>query len=277
MMRSRGAAISAIVVAMMLLWSGCVMPLPGPQAPDQQVQVRSVPGAPVTIEYLPADIVAAPLIEVGVLEALERTAGWGRLQAPVRIVVYPDHAALENATRRHGFRWLRAWATERDIALQSPRTWPPRERERFSSLIVHEMTHVIHYQTARIPASETRRDDPVWFREGLASVTAEQESMRYGRPMLAILLRRDPGFDPFNPDDDALRRQVALIYSVAHHAVRDLIAEYGASAVGRLLGGIAAGKPFEESFSEVFGTTPEGFQSRWRSALRSEVARELRD
>ena len=24
---------------MMLLWSGCVMPLPGPQAPDQQVQV----------------------------------------------------------------------------------------------------------------------------------------------------------------------------------------------------------------------------------------------
>ena len=143
--------------------AGCLPIRPRAYEPASLVS-RPLPGLPVTVRSMPADRDLDPLLADAVRWGLARAGRWGHLRRPVTLVVLPSHRALERAAGRPGYSWLRAWAFEEEILLQSPRSWPWYSRGRVRGLLAHELTHVVHYQTAglrvRRGGAAVRRYDP---------------------------------------------------------------------------------------------------------------------
>ena len=137
------------------------------------------PGLLFEVFYTGADAREVPRIEQGLLLAGVRVARWGSFREGVFVHVLPDHAALEDAVARHGYPWLRAWAFGDQVLLQSPRTWicdPPAQDDDVTELLTHELTHALMYQLMQrgTDPSWAAEEPPLWFREGMASVTADQ-------------------------------------------------------------------------------------------------------
>src|SRR5262249_25966725 len=132
------------------------------------------------VVYTSADAREVPRIEQGLLAAGARVARWGSFREGVLVRVLPDHASLEDAVDRHGYPWLRAWAFGEQVLLQSPRTWSPGAADdEIAEVIAHEVTHALMYQLLQpVGAPANAEEPPLWFREGMASVTAGQERRR---------------------------------------------------------------------------------------------------
>ncbi|NOY54283.1 MAG: hypothetical protein GXP58_11830 [Deltaproteobacteria bacterium] len=221
----------------------------------------------ITFRFQPTDRPALPLIKKTIQAALPRIRKWGRITHPVTVIICPDHDALERAVHRHGYRWLKAWATEKTVYIQSPRSWLLFSRKRFSELMTHELTHVVHYQTAGIAASRTTRNDPLWFREGLASWTAGQGYRRYSRRNLLRKLRAHPGFHPLRPTSREIKGRQKLVYSAAHQMVTYLIEEYGEEKIREVLHRISEGCSFHQAFRATYGLTEETMMKGWKRWL----------
>jgi len=206
-------------------------------------------------------------------EALPEIDRWGGLRARTRIIVVPDHAALEARAHHPGYGWLRAWARYDVVYLQSPRTWhllgirPGRDELR--AILVHELTHCTMYQAISDGSDWDQRKVPLWFREGLASWTAHQAERRLSERDLSRFLARHPAIDPLGEADALYQHDEALVYSAGHWAF-DRLAGLGTDRVNALLKAMRAGRSFAEAFQAAFDETPEGFQAQvlhaWRGA-----------
>ncbi|MFH1809080.1 MAG: hypothetical protein ABIJ09_10070 [Pseudomonadota bacterium] len=177
------------------------------------------------------------LVEDMAAAALRDVATWGRLEVPVRIVLHPDHEALERAIGRHGLPWLRAWAQYSRIDLQSPATFGYRDpRPALRELLAHELTHVWMYQHIGTPETWSQVWVPFWFREGMASWTSKQG---YRRGNLASLGQRlaalDGAIDPLLDGETLTRIDQPLAYGAAHWGFDRVVAETGEDAVRALL------------------------------------------
>jgi hypothetical protein len=230
---------------------------------DNAFLSHRVQGVPVTIKYLSADASVVPLINESVSNGVKRAGRWGHLSSPVTVVIYPDHTTLEAALHKEGYGWLKAWATEENIFLQSPRSWPVAFRKNVLDLMAHEMTHVIHYQTAGIRASRTRKNDPFWFREGLASYTAGQGYRRYSRRKVLKRIRSDRHFDPLAPGKEDVRDREKLAYSSAHHLMSYLIEQYGEERIRSILRRLSEGDSFRYAFETVYAFSLSRLRSDW--------------
>jgi hypothetical protein len=246
---------------------GCAVCLPSIFYDLKHPMTHRVADLPVTLYYVEADGPVVPAVEAAVREGLRKASRWGILAKPVTITIYPNHLELEKAVHRRGYPWLKAWATEEGIALQSPRSWPLLKEEHLLQLMAHELTHVVHYQTAGITGLRGQRRDPFWFGEGLASCTAGQDARRYDRRTLLRKLRWHPDFDPLAPTPEDIRVRHKLAYSSAHHLVRYLIDAYGDQAIRDLLARIAEEGSFRKAFERTFGISPDGFRERWHQWL----------
>jgi len=246
----------------------------GARPPGPQVAIS---GTPLSVESESGDdrddlssLIAAAA------EALPEIERWGGLRAPTRIIVVPDHAALEERTHHHGYDWLRAWARYDVVYLQSPRTWhmlgirPSRDELR--AILVHELTHCTMYQTISDGRDWDQRNVPLWFREGMASWTAHQADRRLSERDLSRFLARHPAVDPLGEADALYQHDEALVYSAGHWAF-DRLAGLGTDRVNALLKAMRAGRSFSEAFQGAFGETPEGFEAQalraWRGASGS--------
>jgi hypothetical protein len=208
-------------------------------------------------------------------EALPRVQRWGGLPAPTRIVIVPDHATLEERAHRPGFGWLRAWARYDVIYLQSPSTWrflfQPGERE-LRQVLTHELTHCAMYQVVSSAHHWNRIVIPLWFREGMASWTAQQSEKRYPVADLHRFLAEHPDLDPLREADDMVRDNPGLVYSAAHWAF-DQLENRGNDEVPALLGHLREGSTFPQAFAEVFGESEDDFEDQVLNAWRSYPAK----
>jgi len=259
--------ISLIFAGILSLSQGCAGLRPAPGYGEDDFMTHPVLGLPVTIRYLPADAPILPLLEETIRSGMEKAGQWGEIRTPFTVTVYPDHEALENVVQKRGYGWLKAWATEEKISLQSPRSWTLFRDQYLFDLMAHELTHVIHYQTAGIQAGRSAENDPFWFREGLASVTAGQGYRRYGRKALRRLLRSDPKFDPFSPSERDIRDHEKLVYSSAHYLTAYLIETYGSDRIRDLLHRIALGDSFETAFDKTYPVSLKRLRSEWEPWL----------
>ncbi len=248
---------------------GCAVCLPSVFYDLKDLHAHPVAGLPVTIYHVEQDREVLPLVEASVRAGLEKASRWGTLSKPVTITIYPNHLELEKAVHRRGYPWLKAWATDTGIALQSPRSWPLLKEEHLFQLMVHELTHVVHYQSAVITGLRGARKDPFWFGEGLASYTAGQDGRRYDRKALQRKLRRHSEFDPLAPTPEDIRIRHKLAYSSAHHLVGYLIDGYGDQPVRDLLARLAGGANFQKAFEQTYGIPPEVFRETWLRWLAS--------
>lgn len=209
-------------------------------------------------------------IATALLAAAPRVRRWGSLERKVEVQILPSHAALEVAVRRRGFSWLRAWGRYGEILLQAPKTWPgaPPSDADLAELLTHELTHSLMFQRSA-PADEwTHRKIPLWFREGMASWTANQGYRRPTLQDLAAELAWRPPLQVFTEGESLSKTQERFVYGVAHHAFAFLVRRYGEEGVGRVLSAMREGRPFESAFFVAIGLEERAFAEEFERFVR---------
>jgi len=230
-----------------------------------------VPGVLFEVLYAPQDAPEVPRIQRGLLAAVARAARWGSFREGVLVQVLPDHASLEDAVDRHGYPWLRAWAFGDQVLLQSPRTWNPvggADDDELAELIAHEVTHALMYQLMQ-PGDDPSwavEEPPLWFREGMASVTAGQGHRRPPAVALSRWAAEHPGDDLLRPAPELYRTEKDAVYGAAHRTFELLVKTAGDDAVRQLLRRVSAGSGFSDAFKASTGHALVDFE---REAVRS--------
>jgi hypothetical protein len=261
--------------------AGCAPRLAGPPVPRERR--AEVAGARFQVVYWPEDEAAAEQVVRALDAAVARTARWGGLAAPVTITIHPTHEALEAAVRRPGFDWLRAWARYGRVDVQSPRTWRflGASEAEVAELVTHELAHCVMYQRGSDEFGWASRGEPLWFREGLASVTAEQGYRRgtledlwrfyrtggaveAGPPAPGDEAGGAAGADPIVNPEALYRRRSGVVYDAAHHAFAFLLDRYGEARVRRVLALTAGGATFPDAFREAIGIDEDAFAADFR-------------
>ncbi len=207
-----------------------------------------------------ADRIARLLLKVG-----PRLARWGEFRNGVLVRLYATHAALEQSLGLRGYPWLRAWAWSDQISLQSPRSWDPLRREisdaELEELLSHELTHALMYQLIEAPEAVGRPEPPLWFREGMASVTAGQGHRRLGPAALTTFAAHHPGVDLLRPSPEIYRTEKEAVYGAAHRAFELLLQTSGESGVRDILTYAGEGRSFEEAFALATGKELQAFEA----------------
>ncbi|MFY0530361.1 peptidase MA family metallohydrolase [Archangium gephyra] len=260
-----------VALGVLVLLSGCASSrFAAPGAALQESVALESPAGRFRIDYAPGQEQDAARVQQAVTEALPRLERWGTLREPVTIKVMPDHASLEAAVRARGFDWLRAWSRYDKVFVQAPSTWGAAgaTQPQINELLLHELTHSVMYQMAA--DRRTNKEIPLWFREGMASYTAEQSYRWVSLEEIARHFERTPGSDPVRRPGDLYRDDSNLIYGVAHHAFAFLVKRYGEDAVRGVLREMDGGKEFPRAFENAIGLAPDAFERdftryvRWR-------------
>ena len=265
-MRARGSWWVLCLAAL----ASCAVPRLS-STPDETplaVEVRG-PGLLFEVRYPRDDAGEAGRIGGGLLAAGPRLSRWGRFRHGVTVRVLPDHEALEAVIGLHGYPWLRAWAFGDQILLQSPRSWgdpPTAAREEMSELLAHELTHALMYQLLQPADGGFPEEPPLWFREGMASVTAGQGHRRLGLEDLRRWQDGHPAADLLRPTAELYRTEKEAVYAAAHRAFELLVALRGDQAIRDVLRAVRSGARFEDAFAAATGELLTGFEAE---AVRS--------
>ena len=243
---------------------------------EMQVTVRS-PGVEFELTSSRADTAELGRVGSGLLEAIGLVGRWGSLRGAVEVRLLEDHGALERVLGRPGHPWLRAWAYGDLVLLQSPRTWEAAAQPKdLLELLAHELTHVLMYQQLEPddgpPSWLTgvqSEEPPLWFREGMASVTAGQGPKRLSPAELRDWLAAHPGLNPLEPDAEMVRTEKEAVYGAAHRAFERLLELGGDQPVRDVLRGMRAGARFGDAFAAATGRQVATFE---REALRAGFA-----
>ena len=251
-----------------------------------RVETIAVGRSSVRLEYQPPDSGEARRVAAALAKAVPSAEQWGQLRAPVTIVLQPSHEALEAAAHREGYRWLRAWARYDTIDLQSPRTWnlllSPSDRD-LEELLTHELTHCVMYQQAGSAWSWPWLEIPLWFREGMASVTAGQGHKRAGPEALRAFWARPsagagggvpgrggpgatarPPGDPIADPELLYQSESELVYGAAHLAFAFLLDRYGEERIRQVLATMGEGHTFPAAFRLAIGISSREFEAEFR-------------
>jgi hypothetical protein len=224
------------------------------------------------LQYVPEDAGTALQVKAVLEWAVSAAERWGRLSAPVLVTIHPTHRALEAAAHREGYPWLRAWARYGSLDLQSPRTWSrgAASDAEVAQLLAHELTHCVMYQSAASERTWTNVGIPLWFREGMASVTAGQEHER-ARPEAIWRFYREQraagtpsAGDPLAQPEPLYRWESELVYGTAHQAFRFLLDRYGEERVRRLVARMGEGSSFQDAFQHAVGISLQDFEGDFR-------------
>jgi hypothetical protein len=271
-------SLRAILLAL-LCTTGCrVAPAPRPSAVAQQLTVRRA-SAVLELSCAKADAAVLGPLGSGLLDAAGRISRWGSLRGTVRVEVLQSHAALEAAVGRPGYDWLLGWSYGDTVLLQSPATWEPRaEPDAVLELLTHELTHSLMYQLLEPEEPQgapydalvvLNEEPPLWFREGMASVTAGQGKKRLSPVELRGWLADHPGKNPLDPDPELVRLEKEAVYGAAHRAFERLLELGGDQAVRDVLRGMRSGARFADAFAAATGKQLAEFE---RAALQSGFA-----
>lgn len=215
-----------------------------------------------------------PLVNYAVAEGLRCARRWGELQQQVVVRVHPSHAALEAAAHQADVPWMRGWARFDEIELEAPSNWGGhRNPANVVELLRHELTHVIMYQN--VASRETWMDVeiPLWFREGMASVTSQQGYRRMSNHELASWLVKNPNHDPWVKTESFSAKQQPVVYGAAHRAFERLLDRAGDQGVKRLMAAIYAGRTFDQAFAESIGSRPLIFLVGFRTELEQSMVK----
>lgn len=257
---------AALLCAALGLTLGCV----GPKARlTHSTPLHSVLG-PIELKSSGQDPSETARVAQALVAAAPGVRVWGAFKVPVEVSLLPSHEALENAVRRRGYAWLRAWGRYGEILLQSPRTWPgpPVSDNDLKELLVHELTHCLMFQRSAAPYDWPKRRIPLWFREGMASWTAGQAYRRPSLDDLAALLEQHEPLAAFTDAESLSQTHERFVYGVAHHAFTFLVKRYGEAAVHRTLDAMEGGRGFKEAFRSAVGVSEGAFTAEFERFVR---------
>jgi hypothetical protein len=242
---------------------GCVTPLS-----SLTRQTAVTPGATrFELRSLPSALEDEARVRGALERVIPRLERWGGLPAPVTVKIAPTHDELERAVNRRGYDWLRAWARYDELIIQSPGSWAGTDRD-LDELVLHELTHCVLFQHSGTARDWASKQIPLWFREGMATVTADQGRGFPSLEDLASWLERHPDLDVFGDAERLSREAYGPIYGVAFHAMRFLLRRLGDPAVTGTMLAMKAGLGFDGAFERATGTTSRQFQTDFLTFLK---------
>jgi hypothetical protein len=274
------------VLAVLLATLAACHPRVGAEAQPRSQVVR-VGESTVRVVYWPGDERGARQVIAAVSRAVPRVARWGGLEAPVTITVHATHEELEAAVGRQGYAWLRAWARYATVYVQSPTSWGllgAKDRQ-VEELLVHELTHCVMYQRSATEWTWSYKGIPLWFREGLASVTAEQDYRRGSvEDLWAFYQQGLPGSgdgapgrvarvaqgkasalgDPLSDPEPLYQESSDVVYGASHHAFRFLLDRYGDAKAAEVMSRMRGGRTWARAFEETYGISDAEFAAEFR-------------
>jgi hypothetical protein len=259
----------SLAAAVALLWlSGCAF-VQKPLVPPKSTELV-VNGAAFAVTFDSVDTKSARDVGEALKVAVPRIQRWGRFRAPMKVRIHPSHDALEAAVRRFDYPWLRAWARYDSIDVQSPRTWSMlgAQPSHVVELLTHEITHCLMYQAVATESDWARKAIPLWFREGMASVTAAQGYRRPTEEELRRYLRAHPDKDPLTDGDAMQQYEQDIVYGTSHRAFEHLLARWGDDAVRALMHAMLGGLEFPAAFLQITGTSPAAFAKEYLRLVR---------
>src|SRR5207302_9005673 len=125
----------------------------------------------------------------------------------------------------------------------------------------HALPHALMYQLIEAGEVEERPEPPLWFREGMASVTAGQGHRRWGPNQLAHWVAQHPGVDLLRPAPEIYRTQKEAVYGAAHRAFELLLRVAGERGVRDILRHAGEGRSFEQAFQLATGRSARDFEA----------------
>ena len=245
-------------------------------APLRRTSTQTLDTALGRFELSVEDDGTSPLEQVELPQALERASlavtRWGTLNEPVALIVVPTHAALERAIKHPGYPELRAWSTYGRILLQAPRTWtwnrPDLAQLQLEELLRHELTHCVMFQQSSGSGHWKSKRIAYWFREGMASYTANQGYFRMSLGELRDFYRDHPGVKLLQTPERYDAAHHREVYSASHRAFLTLVDSRGEEAVRHILARMREGADFDAAFLSVIGETSAAFADHFEEALR---------
>jgi hypothetical protein len=257
------APVRLVTLASLVALTGCVTPLAS--------LTRSTLVSPGASRFELKSLPTATEDEARVRSALERITPqlerWGGLPVAVTVRIAPTHDELERAVSRRGYDWLRAWARYDDLIIQSPGTWAGTDRD-VDELMLHELTHCALFQHSGTARDWASKQIPLWFREGMATVTADQGRSFPSLEDLAGWLDRHTQLDVFADAEKLSREAYGPIYGLSFHAMRFLLRRLGDPAVTGTMLAMKAGLSFEAAFERATGATARQFQTDFLTFLK---------
>jgi hypothetical protein len=216
------------------------------------------PGLLFRVLYQPADAAEARRLRRQLLSVAPKLSRWGKFRQGVSIQVQPDHAAFELAVRRRGYPWLRAWAVEDRIELESPRDLDDAQLQ---ELLTHELTHSLMLQLMAHGDEWSAASPPLWFREGMASVTAGQGYRRMSAGELQRFRALHPDANLLEPRPELYRTEREAVYAAAHLAFQRLLDLIGDEGVRAILWRMREGDDFPQAFTRATGRQLRAFEN----------------
>lgn len=227
------------------------------------------------VEHDAGDCAAAIQVKRALALALPLVERWGHLSERVVVRIHATHEELEAAARKPGYEWLRAWARRGSIELQSPRTWSrgAATDDELVQLLAHELTHCVMFQ--RMPSGIAARSIPVWFREGMAIVTARERHPKVAcdvARVLGLTSRARAAAAPPRPRADLYRDRADAVYAVADRAFRLLLERHGEARVRKLLTALGSGGDFSNAFQASIGLPLDAFEEEIEASYGDDAA-----
>jgi hypothetical protein len=255
-----------VAVLALLLSTGCTLS----RSVRQEVLPLETQAGTFRLEYPRMDEAEVAMIRSAIERAGPQLSRWGTLQKPVTVRVHEEHTGLEKAAKHSNYPWLRAWARYDVVDVQAPQTWHPlRATQRdLDELLLHELTHSLMYQVAADPGGWRHKKIPAWFREGMASFTAEQSYRWPTLEQLTRTLEQNPTWEPLLRPEPLQRDHMPVVYGAAHHAFTFLVHRYGEDTIRALLREMNRGPDFPAAFTATVGLPPEIFLRDFTRYLR---------
>lgn len=255
-----------LVIAAALSLVGCSSAL---KSLNQRSSLNTGAG-PFAFQYAEGDQDGLAKVETAVQHASPKLSRWGGIREQVNVRIMPTHELLEDAVNRDGYAWLRAWAKYDEIFVQTPRTWSliGASQSDVDELLLHELTHCVMYQASGTRTNWTRKQIPLWFREGMASYTAKQGYRWPSLEELARYYEEDPGRDPVVAPESLYQKDNDIVYGAAHHAFTFLARRYGEDRVRQVLAKMGNGAKFPDAFKDAIGISVDAFTGEFKRFVR---------
>jgi hypothetical protein len=247
-----------------LLLTACANPLLG----LHQSRTVTFETSQVTWRWSDLDTATQGAIERALRTALPVLQRWGGLTETVTVSLLPNHEDLERVTGRHGFGWLRAFGRYDEVYLQSPRSWPtPPSEAQVAEWLTHELTHCVLFEQSGTKETWEHQGIPLWFREGMATVTARQGYRFETLEALATWQTAHPELDVYTHGEALSKEHFDAVYGLSHHAVAFFLRRYGDPALTRTMRNLRQGDPFAAAFTKAVGITPNAFTREFTTYL----------
>lgn len=130
-----------------------------------------------------------------------------------------------------------------------------------SRVLLHELVHVRVDRALGSRSMET----PVWFLEGTATVLAHEGALRDLVHLGRVALESGaPRLEEISDSFPGEGREAEAAYVLSYAFVAELVERAGTKGLGRVIGRVGEGEPFDAAFEAVYGGSPASLEASWR-------------